>query len=94
MIEKTTSEDAPKIEFPCENYPIKIMGSAGEVFKQEALKVIKLHAADFSGKNMHINMSKNGNYQAITVAICAQSEQQLKDIFEDLKKIDGIQIVL
>lgn len=93
MVEETTPE-APKIVFPCENYPVKIVGAAGDIFKQSAMDVVSAHSPTFDNAKSHVNMSKNGKYQAITVFITAESEAQLKAIFEDLKKIDGIQMVL
>ncbi|MGX9080699.1 DUF493 family protein, partial [Klebsiella pneumoniae] len=34
----------PKIEFPCERYPIKVIGTAGEGFSDLVIEVIQRHA--------------------------------------------------
>lgn len=84
----------PKIEFPCENYPIKIMGDAHESFHETVVTVIEKHSPGFDQTQITVRDSKNNRYQSITVFITATGEPQLKAIFEDLKTIDLVKMVL
>ncbi|HLT04858.1 MAG TPA: DUF493 family protein, partial [Pseudomonas sp.] len=38
---------APRIEFPCERYPIKVIGDAGEGFPALVVEIMRRHVADF-----------------------------------------------
>jgi putative lipoic acid-binding regulatory protein len=35
---------APKIEFPCADYPIKIIGDTGVGFKDKVIEIVEKHA--------------------------------------------------
>ena len=37
----------PRIEFPCPNYPIKVIGDAGEGFAEMVIEVMQRHVTDF-----------------------------------------------
>ena len=86
-------QEPPKIEFPCD-YPIKIMGVAGEDLSQWVKKTIGKHAAGFDDSLTTVRDSNKGNYQSITVTITATGTPQLEAIFEDLKKSPLIKMVL
>lgn len=86
--------EAPKIEFPCANYPIKVMGDAGEVLKQHVIAVFSRHADDFDAQALNIRPSRNGRFESLTVSITATSEAQLVAIFEDLKTNSAVKMVL
>lgn len=42
-----TNQEPPKIEFPCENYDIKVIGDAHDEFKQVVVDIIRKHVPDF-----------------------------------------------
>ncbi len=84
----------PKIEFPCEDYPIKIMGDAGEDFRAHVTKVLLEHVADFDSEKTKIRPSSSGKFESITVRITATGEDQLSTIFEALKKHPSLRMVL
>lgn len=86
--------EAPKIEFPCEGYPIKIMGYAEPSFREYVLTVIERHAPGFDAQRMTIRDSRNGRFQAMTVFITATGTDQLQAIFDDLKRSELVQMVL
>lgn len=88
------SEQAPpKIEFPCENYPIKIMGDK-DGYRDKALAMIARHAPDFDASEFTERDSRNGKYISITVKITATSKTQLEAIFADLKTLPQTRMVL
>ncbi len=86
--------EAPKIEFPCENYPIKVMGDTDEAFVQYVLDTVQFHAPEFMRESVSIRASKNGKYQSITLSITATGVDQLDKLFQDLKKHACLRMVL
>lgn len=89
----TKLSEPPKIEFPCD-YPIKVIGQAGEELHLLVLKVMALHAPGFDQNEITVRDSRNGTFQAITVIIIATGEPQLQAIFMDLKVSSLVKIVL
>src|SRR5690606_14488550 len=55
-----TDVQAPKIEFPCERYPIKVIGEVGEGFTELIIEVMQRHAPDFDAGSLVIRDSRNG----------------------------------
>lgn len=86
--------EPPKIEFPCPNYPIKVMGEAGEHFQRHVIAVFERHADDFDRREVSVRASRNGRYESLHVAITAQGEEHLVAIFNDLKKHAAVKMVL
>ena len=86
-------EKAPKIEFPCD-YPIKVIGHAVEEFEAVVLAVFERHTGLISPQKLKRQPSSKGNYISLTVTIEATGEQQLSQIFVDLKAIASVKIVL
>ena len=89
-----TEPQAPKIEFPCARYPIKIIGEAGEGFTELVVEIIQRHAADFDSTSMSIRDSKNGRFLSVQVLITATGEEQLQAIHQDLRATGRVQMVL
>jgi len=86
--------EAPKIEFPCANYPIKVMGENTVEYREVVLSIMHKHAAGFDMEKITVRDSRNGNYQSITVFIEATGTAQLQAIFEDLKNHPSTRMVL
>lgn len=84
----------PKIEFPCEQYPIKSMGKAGAAFRAAVLAVMEKHAPGFDTASVQVRPSSKGSYESVTVFITATGVDQLQAIFNDLKAIPDIRMVL
>ena len=85
--------EPPKIEFPCA-YPIKVMGNKCEEFRHHVQVVMERHAPGFSKDTVTTRDSKKGKYQSVTVTITATGEEQLKEIFTDLKTNPLVHMVL
>ena len=86
--------EPPKITFPCPNYPIKIMGDAGPTFQQDVVDVVLKFAPDFDPKTVVVHSSRHAKYLSVNVAITAQSQAQLQDMFEALKQNPAVRMVL
>ena len=89
-----TEKEAPKIEFPCPNYPIKVLGDKSEPYKLAVLEVMEKHAPGFDRAKVTERDSRNGRFQSITVFIEATGVPQLEAIFEDLKQLPATKMVL
>ena len=88
-----SDQEAPKIEFPCD-YPIKIMGVAGDELHRVIKMVMIKHAPGYDEAQITIRDSAQGNYQAITVTITATGTDQLQAIFTELKTSQHVKMVL
>jgi putative lipoic acid-binding regulatory protein len=86
--------DAPKIEFPCEDYPIKVMGDSGDVFYQFALEVLKRHAPDLDEYQITVKQSSKARYQSITFFVTATGVEQLDSLHKELRTSSMTKIVL
>ncbi len=38
--------EAPKIEFPCANYPVKILGQGKDDYVEVVLEIVRIHAPE------------------------------------------------
>lgn len=83
----------PAIEFPCD-YPIKVIGDADPFFVEEILTVMVKYDENIGPDKVSKRSSRKGNYHAVTVRFRATGEQQLKQVFEDLKRCELVRMVL
>ncbi len=93
----TNSQDdiaAPKIDFPCERYPIKVIGEAGEGFREVVIEVIQRHAPDFDETTVVTRASRNGRFLSLQVLITATGVEQLQAIHVDLRATGRVHMVL
>ena len=89
-----TDVQAPKIEFPCERYPIKVIGDAGEGFADLVVEVIRRHAPGLDSSTLSLRDSRNGRYLAVQVLITATGVEQLQAIHLDLRATGRVHMVL
>lgn len=89
-----TDIQAPKIEFPCERYPIKVIGDAGDGFSDLVIEIIQRHAPGFDTTTLVSRDSRNGRYLSVQVLITATSVEQLEAIHVDLRATGRVHMVL
>ena len=89
-----SEQKPPKIEFPCANYPVKIMGDAGHELHQLVIEVLSVHVEEFHPSHISVRDSSKGRSQSLSVMITAAGTDQLQAIFEDLKKNPIVKMVL
>lgn len=94
MSEKDTEQKPPKIEFPCENYPIKVLGDADHEMHTLVIEVMERHAPGFDQTRITINESSKGRFQSVTVWITATGIEQLTAIHEDLRISKKVKMVM
>lgn len=84
---------APKIEFPCQ-YPIKIIGAAGDDFAEVVCSVVEKHAPGVDTTSIEIKDSKNGRFLSLRIVITATGPEQLDALHQDLKATGRVHMVL
>ena len=85
---------APKIEFPCERYPIKVIGDAGEGFAALVIEIMRRHVADFDENTLVMRDSSKGRFMSVQVLITATGVDQLQNIHKDLRATGRVHMVL
>jgi putative lipoic acid-binding regulatory protein len=88
------SQQPPKIEFPCENYPIKVLGESGPELHSYVIEVMERHAPGFDQTRISIAESSKGRFQSLTLWITATGVDQLSAIHNDLRLNRLIKMVL
>ena len=58
------------------------------------MSVFNEHATGFSEQDVLVKDSRNGTFQSITITIEAQSEEQLRQIHQDLMDTGLVSMVL
>jgi len=81
------------IEFPCD-FPIKIMGAAGDSFLPAMAAIVVRHAPDFKVDTIQIRPSKAGNYLALTCTVRAHSQAQLDGLYRELSSHPMVKVAL
>lgn len=86
-------QPAPKIEFPCQ-YSLKIVGDHDDGFQPAIVDVLKRFDNHFDEANIAHQDSRNGRFRSLRATINAESEEQLKALFEALKATGRVHMVL
>lgn len=81
------------IVFPCD-YPIKVVGDVRLNFHEEVFNVVAKHDPTMTSDRVSQKTSRKGNYVSISFVMLATGESQLKSLFEDLKEIESVRLVL
>ena len=90
----TNTQEPPKIEFPCEDYPIKVMGEASDVVYDFIIETTEQFAPDFDRQKISTKASSKGRFQSVTVFITATGVDQLEAYHQALRSHSAIKIVL
>ena len=78
-------QSAPKIEFPCANYPIKVIGHNTDDFKQFVIDVMLSYDRGLELAKVTHQDSKNAKFRSVRLFMTAQSESQLIALNDQLK---------
>lgn len=83
----------PKIEYPCD-YPIKVIGDSSPDFLDDVLAIVQKYDSTMVLDKVKERASREGNYKSVTLLFWATSEQQIKDVFAELKTCEAVRLVL
>ncbi len=89
-----TAVDAPKIEFPCDNYVIKVVALDVDDIHAILSEKLKVHAPEIDANAVKVNRSSKGRFVSYSFRIVAQSEAQLAALHTDLMSIDAVKMVM
>lgn len=86
--------DAPKIEFPCDNYVIKVVSFDVEGIHTEITQRLLIHAPEMDINAEGVNRSSKGRFVSYSFRIVARSEDQLSALHRDLMAIEAVKMVM
>ena len=86
--------DRPVIEFPCENYPIKVIGSSSRTLRSSVVRIVRAHDEAFSEATVVEQPSRKGTYTSVRLSIRATGEPQLKALHRELMAHPLVKLVL
>lgn len=86
--------DAPKIEFPCVDYPIKVVGVAIDGYDQIMIDIISVHAEVSNDERTRAQESSKGKFRSLTIYITATGPDQLSNIHRDLSAHPNVRMVM
>lgn len=87
-------QQPPKIEFPCEDYLIKILGEAHDDMVDFVLETTEAFAPGFDRTNIKIKQSAKGRFHSVTLFITATGEAQLKSYHQALIAHPKVKMVI
>lgn len=90
----TDTPDAPKITFPCADYPIKVVGNNADDFYGFVVETVKGFDPDLDLAQISIQDSRNGRFRSVRLKMTATGEEQLQALFEKLKASGRVHMVL
>lgn len=89
-----TDENAPKIEFPCKNYPVKVVGKGSDDYREAILAIFDIHAPDYDPAKIKVRDSGKGNFQSLTIFITATGVDQLTALHKALSAHKLVHMVI
>jgi putative lipoic acid-binding regulatory protein len=87
------SATPPRLTFPCD-YPIKVMARAEAGLRAHLDALVERHAGPLDLSTVVERPSAQQNFVGITYTIRAQSEAQITELFEALKRLPAVLLVL
>jgi putative lipoic acid-binding regulatory protein len=88
-----TEVKAPKIEFPANDYPVKVISDTGVGNKDTIIDIVRKHAT-INEERVDERQSSNGKYTTIQLHIVATGQEQLYDINSELRATGFVHMVL
>lgn len=86
--------EAPKIEFPCDDYVIKVVGDTHDDLRPFVVSVLSQFDARVSESSFRENPSKNGRFVSLTVRMRIEQASDLNTLHQQLKSNSLVRMVL
>ncbi|MEH6444684.1 MAG: DUF493 family protein [Oceanospirillaceae bacterium] len=84
----------PKIEFPCADYPLKVIGHNADDLKDFVIELLLKYDEHIDVSKVTHQDSKSAKFRSIRLLITAQSEAQLIELNDELKASGRVITVL
>ncbi len=85
--------DEPRITYPCD-YPIKVVCDTNETFLEQVLALGIKHDPLLTSDKVSQRASSGGRYTSVTLMLTAQGPEQIEQLFQDLKALEFVRLVL
>lgn len=89
-----SQQEPPKIEFPCANYPVKVIGLCEDDYLDVVLSIVRKHAPECGDDNIKEKESSKGRFRSVTLYITATGVDQLECLHKDLMAHEYIRMVI
>jgi putative lipoic acid-binding regulatory protein len=86
--------ERPVIEFPCEDYPIRVIADASDSLRQDVVDIVRTHDAGFREHTVDERSSRGGRYTSVRLSIRATGEPQLRALHAELMAHPLVRLVL
>ncbi|TPE48724.1 DUF493 domain-containing protein [Maribrevibacterium harenarium] len=87
-------QEAPKIEFPCDNYLIKIVALDHDDTHETVITCVRRHAPEVDETQISTKRSGKGTFVSFSYRILAHSENQLSSLHKDLMALPAVKMVM
>ena len=87
-------EEKPVIEFPVDDYPIKVIGTAADDFQAHIAAIVGNHVEGFEAERVVTQESSKGRYVSLRISIRATSEAQLRALHAELMAHPLVKLVI
>lgn len=87
-------KDAPKIEFPCADYPVKVVGQCIAGYDSIVIEVMRRHDPSLDINKVHAKDSAKGTFRSITLYITATGPDQLEKLHAELTLLECVKMVM
>lgn len=79
--------------FPCD-FQIKIIGNNNETFLSDIIRITREHYPEVDDASIQSQLSKKGNYLAISITIRVEDQKTLDALYMQLTKHPEVKMVL
>lgn len=87
-------KDAPKIEFPCADYPIKVVGQCIAGYDTIIIEIMRRYDPSLDMSKVHSKDSAKGTFRSITLYITATGADQLSELHIELTSLECVKMVM
>jgi len=87
-------KDAPKIEFPCANYPIKVVGKCIAGYDTIVTEVLRRYDPSLDVSKVSGKDSAKGTFRSTTLYITATGPDQLEKLHAELMSLECVKMVM
>jgi putative lipoic acid-binding regulatory protein len=91
---KKGAQEAPKIEFPCADYPIKVIGQCIAGYDTIIIEVMRRYDPSLDISKVHAKDSGKGTFRSITLYITATGKDQLEKLHVELTSLECVKMVM
>lgn len=95
MLDRTPSRELQEDlwVFPMD-YPIKLIGNAGEELRGAVVEILVKHFPDFDKATLKVQPSRTGKYHSITAQLRFEELEQVHALYADLAACEHIRTAL